>query len=292
MPLRDLCVAIPVGGIVNETYLEYNLQMLRDAECLIYVGVDSQESLLSLGNYSSVRRLIDQYADHVLEFPPESYYRPGSIWKKIFDCWKASKAPYLRALGYDDYLPVKLLEEQHSFMLANPAIEASYSNQLVVDEVQACEKFTHTYLSPFNRIRAIGKNWFSFICWEVRADYILCEEFEQKLMRGCHCFENLMHAYLLKGNSLHFNSVKNASAVRREHHHTISHLAQQGILTELDDKSKAIREITGYSTAQTESDWRSLDFHHYVQNIRYQLSPLRTLLARLEDKVRGVPYLK
>lgn len=290
MPMRDLCVAIPVGGCVNEPYLEHNLKLLRDAGCIIYVGIDSQESLLSLGNYESVRCIVNQYADKVLEFPPESYYRPGSIWKKIYDCWKDSGAPYVRALGYDDYLPIKLLREQHAFMLANPRIDASYSNQLIVDEVKEEEVFTNTRLNRFNRIRKLGKNPFSFICWEMRAEYILDPQFEKMLMVGCADFECLFHTWLFKGDSVHFDSVRDGSAVRREHKYTVSYYAQTGVLTETDAKSVAMRDITGYSTDQIMKDWYSLNFPKYVRDIRFEKSPLVALLAELEDMIRGVPY--
>lgn len=288
--MQELCVAIPVGGVVNEKYLEYNLKILRESGCLVYVGLDSKESLVSTGNYRLVKEIVYQYADRVLEFPPEFYYRPGGIWKKIFDCWRASKAPYVRALGYDDYLPTELIKKQHAFMVKKE-LDGSYSNQLVVDEVKNGEIFTNTELGKLGKIRCIGKNPFSFICWQVRAAYILTEEFESKLMRASLNFECLFHTYLLKGCSAHFNSAPDASAVRREHQHTVSHLAQTGVLTDFDARSAAMREITGYSLEQTKADWHTLHFSAYVKEIRKSLSPLGAILAELEDKIRGVPYI-
>ena len=235
---REICVAIPIGGIVHLDYLKETLSLLQGSDALVYVGIDSKESLLSLDNYKQVREICDQYADKVLEFPPESYFRPGGIWKKIYTCWQASGATYVRGLGYDDLVPEGLILKQYEFMKVQPYLDATYTDCLILDEVNNTTKFQNTNLSGYNKIRQIGRNPFSFICWLIKFSSIDSVEFHQNLEKAAPGFEYFLHATLFEKKYSHFQTNEKTSPVRREHARTLSHLAAEGVFQEKRKNNK------------------------------------------------------
>jgi hypothetical protein len=288
--MDDMCVAIPVGGVVHEEYLIENLQSLRQSPCKVYVGIDATQSLFSLGNHSKVREICKEYAHQVIEFPSESYYRPGSFWKKIYLCWKASGAKYVRALGYDDLLPPNLIKNQYLFMKERPDLECSYANCVIKDENEKKEIFQNTELNGYRKVWNIGRNPFSFISWIIRFDSICNADFESKLERSSMGFEYLLHKELFNRNYAHFPSSPNESPIRREHPYTVSEYAKKGIIHNKVDTVLRIRELTGYSENQTLEDWRSLKMESSVHEVRRKHSLILSWLAYCHDKLRGVPY--
>lgn len=275
----NTCVAIPVGGCVNPIYLQKSLESVKQSGAVLYVGFDSQESLISLKNYDVIREICYQYADKVLEFPPEYYYRPGGIWKKIYDCWKDSGCKYVRCLGYDDCIPPDLIQKQDAFLEANSNLDACYSNLRIIDDLKESDKFFNTKLSLVNRVQSIGRSVpFNFICWLVRFDFLNTPEYERMLMKASARWEWFFYATVVAGKVSHFDSDREWSAIRREHINTITSQYEIQGLNERNELLRQIREMVNYSEAETWADWESLNMPAYYSRKRLETSlPLGTL---------------
>ncbi|MBN4066911.1 hypothetical protein JYU14_02390 [Simkania negevensis] len=284
---KKLCVAIPVGGVVHNDYLEHNLKLLKKTDAYICIGIDEKESLLTPmtgGEYGKTKQLCKEYADQVIEFPEESYYRPGGIWKKLYDCWKASGATYVRGLGYDDFLPPDLVEGHLAFIEHHANLDASYCDYLIQDDTQGSRHFFSTKLSKYKKVKNTGGNPFSFICWLIKFSAINTAEFEHKLLKASAGFEYFLHAVLFTTKCAHFPGSPSLSAVRREHQKTVSQLHQDGVIQEKESIIKEIRALTGYSEEQTMKDWRSLDFPALCRTLRKQQSRPYALIANWRKK--------
>ncbi len=283
-----VCVAIPVGGVVHEDYLFQTLKDLRKTDALVYVGIDSEPSLISLNNYESVYKISKDFAHEVVAFPPESYFRPGGIWKKMYICWQKSGAEYVRGIGYDDLLPPEIIVKQHEFMKKNSQLAATYANCEILDEIENRRSFQPTQLKGYDKIKQIGRNPFSFIAWLVKFSSIDNGDYRSKMEIASRGFEYFFHTYLFGLENTHFFSKPGESPIRREHRRTISHL--QCTFGDKNEKVKTIREMTGYSEKQTSEDWKRLNLPKLAHQIRVKKSPLYAWAAKLEDQVRGLPY--
>jgi hypothetical protein len=280
--MPQTCVAIPVGGKVNVAYLRETFETLRQSEVVVYVGLDEAESLSGVGNYDEVRALCAQHADKVMLFPREYYYRPGGIWKKILDCWQDSGCAFLRGIGYDDLLPPAGIRQQQAMLQDNPALAACYANQVIqYDDDVAGRTLQNTCLSPLKRLRAIGQNPFSFICWTVRREAILTPEFYAKTLKGSAAWEWLFHATLLGAGGKHCNTAFADTPIRREHHQTISSQYTQMTPEQKKLFYDQIFAITRHSTDMAIKDWQSLNMPSYYLEQRQRLSPLLGRLVSL-----------
>lgn len=269
----NTCVAIPVGGRVVPEYLIENVEQIKKSGALLYIGLDSEKSLLdNTDSYSKVREICYEYADKVIEFEPEYYYRPGGIWKKMYDCWKDSGAKYVRALGYDDILPSEFIIAHDKFMEQNNNIDASYSNLIIRDEFKKEDVFKYTKMSTLRRVLNVGRNPFSFMCWSVKFDAISSSEYEHMLLKSAYGYEYFFYGYLSALNIKHFDSPKSSTAIRREHLETIS---SQHEIQGIDEKNKIIqqiRDLTGYSMEATIADRDSLNMRDFYRNQRLKIN--------------------
>jgi hypothetical protein len=286
--MPQTCVAIPVGGKVNLDYLRETLALLQQSDAVIYIGLDEAESLSGLGNYDAVRALCEESADKVMLFPRESYYRPGGIWKKLLDCWQDSSCAYLRGIGYDDLLPPASIRQQQAMLENNPQLAACYANQVTqYDNDVAGREFKNTALPLVQRLRAIGQNPFSFICWTVRREAILTPEFYARTLKGSAAWEWLFHATLLGDRSAHCNTAFADSPVRREHQQTISSQYQNLSSEQQEAYHREAFQIAGHSTAQIKADWKSLNMPAYYRKKREAVSPALGRLVNVVSFVRG-----
>jgi hypothetical protein len=244
--------------------------------------MDEAESLTGLGNYEEVRAIAEELAHKVMLFPRESYYRPGGIWKKILDCWQDSGCAYLRGIGYDDLIPPESIALQQNALAENPSLMACYGNQITQYDTDITGRtFENTALSPLKRLLAIGRNPFSFICWAVKRELVLTPEFYAKTLKGAAAWEWLFHATLLGAGGQHCNTPMDASPIRREHAHTISHQYSQMTPEQKQQLHDATLALTGYDTRDAVQDWRSLDMPAFYAAQRKRLSPLLGTLINL-----------
>lgn len=280
--MPQTCVAIPVGGKVNLDYLRETLTLLRLSDAVIYVGLDEAESLSGVGNYDAVRALCEDSAHKVMLFPRESYYRPGGIWKKLLDCWQDSGCAYLRGIGYDDLLPPESIRQQQAMLENDPTLAACYANQVTqYDDDVAGREFKNTALPLVQRLRAIGQNPFSFICWTVRREAILTPEFYARTLKGSAAWEWLFHATLLGDHSAHCSTAFEDSPIRREHQQTITSQYQQMTPETKKQFYEQIFSITQHSTDMAIRDWQSLQMTAYYKSQRCRISPLWGRLIHL-----------
>lgn len=271
----NTCVAIPVGGRVVPEYLIENVEQIKKSGALLYIGLDSEKSLLdNTDSYSKVKEICYEYADKVIEFEPEYYYRPGGIWKKMYDCWKYSGAKYVRGLGYDDILPSEFIIAHDRFMEENSNIDASYSNLIIRDEFKKEDIFRNTYMNVLKRIYYVGRNPFSFMCWNIKFSSINSNEYHNKLMKAVSGYEYFLYTYLSALEIKHFDSPATSSAIRREHFETVSSQHEIQGINEKNQIIQNIREMTNYTPAQTQADWDSLDMGNYIKQQRITINSL------------------
>lgn len=268
----DTCVAIPVGGRVIPEYLIENLEQVKKSGALLYIGLDSQKSLLdNTDNYLKVKEICYEYADKVIEFESEYYYRPGGIWKKMYDCWKDSGAKYVRGLGYDDILSSEFIIEHDKFMEQNSDLDASYSNLIIRDEFKKVDEFKNTNASFLKKLYHVGRNPFSFMCWNIKFESIASQSYEDMMMSSYLDFEKFFFTYLIGLNTKHFNSTGMDSAIRREHFETQT---SQCLIQKINEKSEVIKEcrkITGYYLEDAIKEWDAMNFPKFILKQRVSL---------------------
>jgi hypothetical protein len=267
------CVAVPVGGKIHLPYLKETLLTLRQGGAFVVIGLDDCESVSGLGNYEAVYTTCTELADRVMLFPPESYYRRGSIWKKIWDCWAASDCPYLRAVGYDDWVPPAGLRQQETVLDRFPDSFASYANLVIQDETRGRTDFHTTALSRRGRVHAIGRNPFSFICWLVRRELVLTADFRERTLNGAAAWEWLFHATALP-TACHCPTNAADSPVRRDHNLTLS---SQNAAETPEMWAHITRDLyhhAGYSRAEAIEDWLAMRMNAYYRQQRMKIAPV------------------
>jgi hypothetical protein len=114
-------IVIPIGvgapGTPHPAYLRDSIESIinqTSSEWILTVASDSNVS-------DEVKELLQEYEGKIKVkwFEPFSFFRKGSIWKKIWDCWQEDNAEFLAFLHYDDVWEKSKLEEQLKFIEAN-----------------------------------------------------------------------------------------------------------------------------------------------------------------------------
>jgi hypothetical protein len=114
-------IVIPIGvgapGTPCPEYLRDSIESIinqTSSDWILTVASDNNVS-------EEVKNLLSEYEGKlkVKWFEPFSFFRKGSIWKKIWDSWQEDNAECLAFLHYDDVWEKNKLEEQLKFMKAN-----------------------------------------------------------------------------------------------------------------------------------------------------------------------------
>lgn len=251
-------VVIPVGkGNPKEKaprldLLEEGLLSVKNQTIPVTLTVAMDEDL-----QKDRQKIIYKYADKVKKFPKASYYAPGGIWKKIWDCWESSDAEFVAWQGYDDYSHEKRFEFQLE------AIERTQSN--------ACFGIQKSFSSSIENSKMESDGAINFLAhlgshpkfmggFLLRKNSILSSGLGEYNLKWSNYFEGLLYAFIIK-NGIPCNS--DGTFFFRFHKGSIAETKNP----EWVDRQ---REITGYSYEQCIEDWESINFDLICSLIKKQ----------------------
>lgn len=249
-------VVIPVGvGNPKEDapkidLLEQGLASIKNQTIPVTLTVAMDRDLPK-----SKQKVVKKYADKIKVYPKASYFRPGGIWLKIWECWEESDAKYVAWQGYDD------ISHHQRFEFQIEAIERTGAN--------ACFGIQKKFSDDINKAKMVNDGNLAFGSYVgghpefmggflLRKDAILQSGLGRHRYKWSHYFEGLLFAYIVKTGSI-CNS--DGTFCFRYHPGSIAS-------TNNPEWVEKQRKITKYTYEQCLADWASLNFQSICQNLK------------------------
>lgn len=241
-------VVIPIGcGNPKEDaprieLLEEGLKSIKNQTIPVQLTIAMDKNLPK-----EKQAIIKKYADKIKVYPEASYFRPGGIWLKIWECWEESKADYVAWQGYDD------ISHNQRFEFQLEAIERTNSN--------ACFGIQRKFSDDVTKAQMVNDGNINFQAYKgshpefmggflLRKDAILNSGLGEHKTKWAHYFEGLLYVYILKMGQI-CNS--DGTFCFRYHKGSIDS-------TFNPDWVEEQRSITRYTYEQCVEDWESLNF--------------------------------
>ncbi len=255
--MKDIELVIPLGitGPNNDmpdiNFLIYGLEKLKNQSIPIKITCAIDENL-----QNNRKEIINKYADKIKEFPRNSYFCPGGIWKKIWVCWKESDCDYVAWNGYDDYSDIYRFELQYQKLKTSNANSCFCSNYVDFDNNI---KLINDGNIDFKEI--IGTHCLYMSSYLLKKDAILNSGIEKYENKWSYYFEGLLNTFIMKTGIPIVES--NAKFYRREHKGTISETCRE----KEEWVQNAIKEV-GYTFKQCKNDWDSINFKKLSNQVK------------------------
>jgi len=126
-------IVIPIGvaspGTPDPILLKKSIESIirqTSKDWILTVASDSNVS-------EEVKEILHSYPIKIKWFEAFSFFRKGSIWKKIWDCWSEEETTFIAFLHYDDVWHENKLEEQVHLM-ERENLKTSTSKVFQIDE--------------------------------------------------------------------------------------------------------------------------------------------------------------
>jgi hypothetical protein len=255
--MKNIEVIIPLGitgpnnDMPNKDFLIFGLEKLKHQTIPVKITCAIDENL-----QEDRKEIINKYADKIKEFPKNSYFKPGGIWKKIWKCWKESDCKYIAWNGYDDYSDI------HRFKLQYDKLEQTNTN--------SC--FCSNYVDKGKRIGLINNGNINFKetigihalymgSYLLRRDAILNSGLGDYEDKWSYYFEGLLNTFILKTGKPVIETYD--KFVYREHLGTISETCKE----HEEWVQKAIQDV-GYTFEDCRKDWESINFNKISEDIK------------------------
>jgi hypothetical protein len=203
------------------------------------------------------QQMIYKYADKVKVFPRASYYAKGGIWKKIWTCWKESKADYVAWQGYDD------ISHSQRFAFQVEAIERTQANscfgiqRYFTDSIDNSKMETDGNINFLNYLGGHVSFMGGFLH---RKNAILSSGLGKYQNKWVHYFEGLLYLFTLK-SGLPCNS--DGTFFFRFHKGSIAETKNHSWVTEQ-------RDITNYTYEECILDWETIKFDKLCKTVKKQ----------------------
>jgi hypothetical protein len=258
-------IKFKIGGIIplgitgnnndmpNKEYLEFNLKRLKNQTMPVKIVIAMDENL-----QPDRIKIICKYADDIVYFPKDSYFRPGGIWKKIWVCWKEKlqDVEYIFQNGYDDYSFLNRFELQYKKIIETQSNSCFSSNYLMKNNI---ENFVND--GNINFVNYIGTHPMFMGSFLIRKNAIMNSGIEQYIDKWSYYFEGLLFAFIMKTGIPCVET--NAKFYYREHSGTISSTCKE--------KEKYVQQAiknVGYTFQQCKQDWDSINFNSICEEIK------------------------
>jgi len=235
----------------NIDYLKFSLSLLKEQTIPVKITCAVDENL-----QPDRLEIVKQYAHKIVTFPKHSYFRPGGIWKKIWECWKESDCEYLKWNSYDDYI------DRRSCAFQLQTIKSFNAN--------AC--FCSNYNNNHGNVRKVNDgnlNFKQFIGQHpmymggflLNRKAILNSGLDQYKNSWSYYFEGILYAFICKTGKIVNNP--NAMFYYRDHSGTISETCREKEAW----VQEAVKEV-GYSFSDCKKDWDSINFNKLCEEIK------------------------
>lgn len=252
-------IVLPLGvgaeGTPVQKYLEQSVASIldqTDKNVLLTVAADKNipERCVNFLVKNNIR---------IQWFEEYSYFRPGSIWKKIFDSWKTIDSNYVGFLHYDDLwdrnklkIQVDLLEQNNLF--------GAWSEVYTIDENSQITSSDLSFKSL--SIDTVGRKFCAF-CHSTIVDKQAL--FSSGILNHENTwggnFEKLLAVYLHKIKKV--QKAEGAKFYWRNHTSNITHTLQEN-----KEVTVTQRKVTGYTFSQTLVDIESTKLPDLIQEVR------------------------
>jgi hypothetical protein len=237
----------------NIEYLEYGLKLLKEQLISTKIIIACDENI-----QTDRLDIVKKYAHDIRWFPPHSYFRPGGIWKKIWQCWidNCKNIEFIKWQGYDDHVDKRSLIYQYQTLKKTGARSCFCSN--FNNDHGNIRKVNN---GNINFKQYIGNHPMYMGSFLMRKDAILRSGIGAYENKWAFYFEGLLYAFLCKVGKIVYNS--NAMFYYRDHSGTISETCREKELW-----VQEARQASGYSLEQTKKDWESINFDKLCAEIR------------------------
>ena len=251
-------IVLPLGvtgklsEMPNKEYLIQCLKNLKEQTLPVKITIAMDENL-----QLDRKEIIEKYADKIKIFPKDSWFSPGSIWKKIVICWEESDCKYVGWTAYDDFSSLDRFELQYK-QLEETDKNSSFCSNYIIENGNTRQVND----GNIDFISTIGNHALFVPAYLIRKDTILNSglcNYKEKFSRY---FEGLLNYFIIKtGIPI---SCPNAKFYRREH---------KGTLTETWREQWFMDSFkrTGYSPDQCGDDWNSIGFEDMCEKLKKEL---------------------
>jgi hypothetical protein len=253
--MKDIEIVIPIGISTPETpiieFLEFGLRQLKIQSLPVKITCAIDENI-----QPDRLRIINMYADKIKIFPKDSYFRPGGIWKKIWQCWEESDSTFINWQGYDDASSPNKFNLQYKKIIETKSNSCFSSNYLMKDN-----KIITVNNGNINFINYIGTHPMFMGSFLIRKNAILNSGIAQYINKASYYFEGLLFAFIMKTGIPCIET--NAKFYYREHSSTISSTCRE--------KEKYVQQAiknVGYTFQQCKQDWDSINFNSICEEIK------------------------
>jgi len=249
----EVVIPIGVGNPLKDAprvdMLEEGLASIKNQSIPVRLGVAMDEDLPT-----PKQKIIRRYADRIETYPAGSYYRPGGIWKKIWDMWETSECPYVAWQGYDD------ISHEKRFEFQLEAIERTGYN--------SCFGIQKRFVNDIKSATMVNDGSINFYAYvgnhpEFMGGFLLNKQalldsgLGEHKYKWSHYFEGLLFAYIMK-----MGMIANSDGVFYFRYHSGSIAS-----TVNPEWVEEQRQLTGYSYEQCLQDWESIQFNRICQEL-------------------------
>jgi len=257
--MNDLTIVVPLGistpGTPVIQFLQWCVESLQKQETSrkyeIVFACDDNVS-------SEVKDLLNSTGCSISWHDPYSFFRKGSIWKKIITEWQKVDSKFVSFCHYDDLWSSNKVESQLNLMNME-GLDLSWSNVQIIDEHNKIVNVANSrgFLNE-TTIRK-GPSYAFSHSTIVSKDKFLESGIMEYLDRSAPIYEGLHYLFChkLKGNRDH-----NSTFYHRVHGSSVSN----NLHTETPEISK-IREIAEYSLDEVFQDEKSINIDEIIRQI-------------------------
>ena len=257
--MNDLTIVVPLGisspGTPVVRYLQWCIESLQNQQTShkyeIVFACDDNVS-------SEVKDLLKSTGCSISWYDPYSFFRKGSIWKKIITEWQKIDSKFVSFCHYDDLWSLNKVESQLNLMnveqleLSWSTVQVIDSDNRIISNIEIRETLNESTIKK-------GQTYAFSHSTIVSKDKFVNNGILKYLDRSAPVYEGLHYLFChkLKGkkdpNSVFYHRVHNNSVSNNLH-------------TETSEISK-IREIAEYSLNEVMLDEKSINIEDIIKEI-------------------------
>ena len=243
-------VVIPIGvaapGTPVQNFFEEGLNSLLQQTLPVDIWIAADENIPD-----RIKKVIEEHSLQVKWFPSHSFYRKGSIWKKIWETWKENDSEYVAFMHYDDLWHPQKAELQLNH-INEKALNGSWTEVYYIDKnsrvISGDCSFIQEY-SPHNMgMRTAG---FAHSCVVSRKE-LYASELEKCIEEGAGIFEDVWALYM--GKIGRIVKTPGAKFFWRDHEMNLTSTAREHVDYVIEQRSEC-----GYTLDETMNDAKKLN---------------------------------
>jgi hypothetical protein len=185
-----ICVAAP--GTPVQKFFEEGLKSLLQQTLPVDIWIAADENIPD-----RIKQVIEDHSLKVKWFPSHSFYRRGSIWKKIWETWKENDSEYVAFMHYDDLWDTRKAELQLRH-IEEYNLNGSWTEVYYINKDSNVISGDCSYIQEYNAqnmgTRTAG---FAHSCIVSRKE-LYASEFEKCVEEAARIFEDVWALYMGK----------------------------------------------------------------------------------------------